>query len=227
MPVDGLQSALSIARKDLAIEFRTRSAFYAAVVFSILAATIFHFAWDSAGVDEQALAPAVIWVIFVFSGLLGLQRSFSVELADRALDGLLASPVDRTAIFAGKMAANCVFVLAIQLVAVPAVIVFYNLSVGPWLYQVAGVMILATLGLTSIGTLFSSMAVNTRLAELMLPMLALPFFLPVVAMSARASEMFINPVPGDDPWPALRLLLAFDLVFVSASAVAFPLTIED
>lgn len=223
---DVLQSALVIARKDLAIEMRTRSAFYSAIVFSLLAATIFHFAWDSSVADQVTLAPGVMWVIFVFSGLLGLQRSFSVEIADRAIDGLLASPADRVAVFAGKMAANCVFTLAVQCVAVPAVIVFYNVSVGPWLLQFAAVMLLATLGLTSVGTLFSSMAVNTRMAELMLPMLALPFFLPVVAMSARATELLVVG-SASEAWPALKMLIAFDLVFVFVSAAAFPFTIED
>ena len=223
---DVMQSALLIARKDLAIELRTRSAFYSALVFAILAAAIFHFAWDSANVDQVTLAPGVMWVIFVFSGLLGLQRSFSVEVADRAIDGLLASPVDRVAVFAGKMVANCVFTLAVQCIAVPAVIVFYNVSLGSWLFQFAAVMLLATVGLTSVGTLFSSMAVNTRMAELMLPMLALPFFLPVVAMSARATELMVE---GrlNEAWPALKVLLAFDLVFVFVSAAAFPFTIED
>src|SRR5919206_1839110 len=122
--------ALLIARKDLAIEFRTRTAFFSAVVFALLAIVIFFFAWDPTAVAAVDLAPGVLWVIFTFSGLLGLQRSFSVEQADRAIDGLLVSPIDREAIFLGKAMANLVFVAGIQLVTIPAVALLYNLSLG-------------------------------------------------------------------------------------------------
>ncbi|HEU4878584.1 MAG TPA: heme exporter protein CcmB, partial [Gemmatimonadaceae bacterium] len=98
---DVLRDAWLIARKDLAIEFRTRSAFLSAVVFSLLAIVIFFFAWDATAVAAIDLAPGVLWVIFVFSGLLGMHRAFGVEQPDRAIDGLLASPVAREAIFLG------------------------------------------------------------------------------------------------------------------------------
>src|SRR6059036_1475241 len=99
---DILFAAWLIARKDLAIEFRTRSAFLSAVVFSLLGLVIFYYAWDPTAVAAPDLAPGVLWVIFTFSGLLGLHRSFGVEEADRAMDGLLAAPIGREALFAGK-----------------------------------------------------------------------------------------------------------------------------
>src|SRR5574340_1268672 len=115
-----LAAALLIARKDLLIEFRTRTAFFAALVFALLAIVIFFFAWDPTAVSGIDLAPCVLWVIFTFAGLLGLQRSFSVELADRAIDALLGAPVRREAIYLGKAMANLVFVGAIEAVSVPA-----------------------------------------------------------------------------------------------------------
>jgi len=105
-PPGTLAAAALIARKDLAIEFRTRSAFLAALTFSLIAIVIFFFAWDATAVGAVDLAPGVLWVIFTFSGLLGLHRSFGVEEADRAIDALLASPVDREAVFLGKALAN-------------------------------------------------------------------------------------------------------------------------
>jgi len=111
---DILLSAWLIARKDLSIEFRTRSAFLSAVVFSLLGLVIFYYAWDPTAVAAADLAPGVLWIIFTFSGLLGLHRSFGVETADRAIDALLASPVSREAIFLGKAIANLVFVAAVQ-----------------------------------------------------------------------------------------------------------------
>lgn len=128
---DLLRNAWLIARKDLAIEFRTRSAFLSAVVFALLGIVIFYFAWDATAVPAMDLAPGVLWVIFTFSGILGMHRSFGVEQPDRAIDGLLASPVARESIFLGKALAGLVFVAAVQVIAIPAVALFYSLPIGP------------------------------------------------------------------------------------------------
>ena len=222
-----LAAAWLVARKDLAIEFRTRSAFFSAIVFALLAVAIFFFAWDPTAVSPLDLAPGVLWVTFTFSGLLGLHRSFGVEEADRAIDGLLGSPVDREAIFLGKALANLVFVLGVQAIAIPAVVLFYGASMaGSWL-AVAGIAVLAAVGLVAVGTLFSAMAVNTRLAELLLPMLALPFFVPVVMPAAQATARLLSGRPASEAFAWLRILLAFDIVFVVACALAFPFTLED
>src|ERR1044072_8412600 len=105
---DLLSSALPIAREELAIEFRPRTAFLSAVVFALLGLVIFYFAWAPTAVTTNDLAPGVLWVIFTFSGLLGLHRSFGVELADHAIDGILASPVSREGMFIGTCIAALV-----------------------------------------------------------------------------------------------------------------------
>ena len=221
-----LATAWLVARKDLLIEFRTRSAFLAAVVFALLAAVIFRFAWDPTAVAALDLAPGVLWVIFVFSGLLGLHRSFGVEQADRAVDALLAAPVARESVFLGKALANLVFVTAVQLVAVPAVALFYDLP-GSAVVPLVGVALLAGVGLVAVGTLFSAMTVNTRLAELLLPMLALPFFVPVVTPAALATARLLAGRPLAEVAPMLRLLGSFDLIFLVACTLAFPFTLEE
>jgi heme exporter protein B len=222
-----LVAAWTIARKDLTVELRTRAAFLSAAVFTILAAAIFLYAWDPTAVAAIDLAPGVLWVIFTFAGLLGLNRSFGAELADRAIDGLLVAPISREAVFLGKALANLIFVLGVQVVAIPTVVLFYNLSLG-WgaAAAIAAVAVLAAIGLVAVGTLFSAMAVNTRLAELLLPVLALPFFVPIVTAAAQATVLLVNgrPLTGALDW--IRLLVAFDLVFVAACTVAYPFTIE-
>src|SRR5215218_2076015 len=112
-PPGALAAAWLVARKDLAIEFRTRTAFFSAMVFALLGLTIFYFAWDPTAVSALDLAPGVLWVIFTFSGLLGLQRSFGVEQADRAMDALLTAPIEREAIYLGKAIANVAFVAGV------------------------------------------------------------------------------------------------------------------
>jgi heme exporter protein B len=222
-----LGAALTIARKDLAIELRTRTAFYSAVVFALLAVVIFYFAWDPTAVGAVDLAPGILWVIFTFSGLLGLHRSFGVELADRAIDALLGAPIPREAIYLGKALANLVFVAAVQVIAIPAIALFYNVSLGRHALALAAIALLAAIGLVAVGTLFSAMAVNTRLAELLLPMLSLPFFVPIVMPAAQATARLLSGRPVAEAASWLKILMAFDLVFVAACMLAFPHTIEE
>ena len=228
VPPAFLADAWRVARKDLLIEFRTRSGLLAAAVFSVLAVVIFRFTWDPTAIPATDLAPGVLWVIFTFAGLLGLNRSFGLELADRAYDGLLASPMSREAIFAGKMLANLVFVVAVQALVLPAVALFFDLRVGSAWVGIFGIVLLAALGLSAVGTLFAAIAANTRLAELLLPMMTLPFFIPLVIPAAQATALLMSGRPLASEGAAwLKLLLAFDLVFVSACIVVFPFTIEE
>jgi heme exporter protein B len=227
VPPGTLTAAWLVARKDLAIEFRTRTAFLSALVFALLGVTIFYFAWDSTAVSAADLAPGVLWVIFTFAGLLGLQRSFGSELADRAIDGLLGAPISREAIYLGKALANLVFVSGILAVTIPAVVLFYNLPLGAGIGALAGIAALAAVGLVAVGTLFSAMAVNTRMAELLLPMLSLPFFVPIVMAAAQSSARLMAGRPVAEAWPWLRILVAFDIVFVTACTLAFPYTLDE
>lgn len=230
MPAEapGLFSAAwIIARKDLAIELRTKSAFLSVLVFTLLGLVIFFFAWDATAVSAPDLAPGVLWVTFTFAGLLALHRSFGIEVQDRAFDGLLVAPIERESIYLGKAMANVVFVGAVLGVALPALALFYNLPLGRTIAALGPVAILAATGLVAVGTLFSAMAVNTRMAELLLPLLSLPFFVPIVLTSAQASTRLLAGRPFDEALPWLKILVAFDIVFAVACTLAFPYTIEE
>ena len=220
-------AAWLVARKDLSIELRTKSAFLSVVVFTLLGLVIFFFAWDTTAVSALDLAPGVLWVTFTFAGLLGLHRSFGIEVQDRAFDALLIAPVERESIYLGKALANVVFVCAVLAIALPALVLFYNLPIGRSLLTLGLVGLLAAIGLVSIGTLFSAMAVNTRMAELLLPMLSLPFFVPIVLASAQASTRLLAGRPLVEAMPWLKILIAFDIVFAVACTVAFPYTLEE
>ena len=143
------------------------------------------------------------------------------------MDALLVSPVPREAIFLGKGLANLIFVLGVQAVALPAVALFYNLPVAGVFGALAGVMFLAAVGLACIGTLFAGITANTRMAELLLPVLALPFFVPIVMPAAQATARLLEGRPIEESFAWLRILLAFDIVFLYACTVAFPFTLED
>ena len=226
-PPSLLSAAWTVARKDVAIELRTRSAFMSVVVFTLLGLVTFYFAWDPTAVAAIDLAPGVLWVTFTFAGVLALQRSFGVEMQDRAIDALLVSPIPRESIYLGKAAANAVFVGAVLLIAMPGVALFYNLPFGRSAAALAPVGALAVIGMVSVGTLFSSMSVNTRMAELLLPMLSLPFFVPVLMNAAQAGSRIFAGRPVAEVMPWLRILIAFDIVFVFACTLAFPFTLEE
>jgi heme exporter protein B len=222
-----MAAAWLVARKDLAIEFRTRTAFLSALVFAVLALCIFHFAWDESVVTPAMRAPGVLWVVLTFSGLLGLQRSFGIEEHDRGIDALLVSPISREAIYLGKAIGNMLFLCAIQAVTIPALALFYNLPVDRALAAVSGIVLLVMVGIVAVGTLFSAMAVNTRMAELLLPMLSLPFFVPILMSGAQASQRVFAGRPLSESSAELKLLIAYDLVFIVACTLAFPFTLEE
>ena len=135
--------------------------------------------------------------------------------------------MSRPAIFAGKALANAVFVLAVQALALPAVALFFDLPLdGDW-WVVGPVVVLAALGLAAVGTLFAAIAANTRLADLLLPMMTLPFFVPLVIPAAQATAVVLRGQPVAEATAWLRVLLAYDLVFLSASCLVFPFTIEE
>lgn len=226
-PPGTLSAALLIARKDLAIEFRTRTAFLSSLVFAVLALSIFYFTWDESVVSPADRAPGVLWVVLAFSALLGLQRAFALEEHDRGIDALLIAPIDRQSIYLGKAFGNLIFMCAVQAIAIPALAVFYNLRFDRTLLLISAIVLLAMIGIVAVGTLFSAMAVNTRLAELLLPMLSLPFFVPVLMDAAQATTRVMAGRPLAEAWPWLRLLIAFDLVFIVACAIAFPFTLEE
>ncbi len=220
-------AAWMIARKDLAIEYRTRSAFFASLVFSLLGVSIFYMVWDPTAVRPIDIAPGVLWTIFAFAGMLGLHRAFGLELQTRAMDGLLLAPIPRESIFLGKALANFVYVASVLAITIPAVVLFYNLEFGSGLLILGGIGVLAAIGLVTVGTLFSSMTVHTRFAELLLPMLALPFFIPVVVPAAQASAKLLVGAELQTVIPWIEVLVAFDLMFGVACILAFPFTIED
>jgi heme exporter protein B len=226
-PPGTFAAAWLVARKDLTIEFRTRTAFFSALVFAVLALCIFYFTWDQSIVTAADRAPGVLWVVLTFSALLGFQRSFGVEEHDRGIDALLVSPIAREAIYMGKAIGNLVFLSAIQVIAIPALALFYNLRLDRSMLLVSGIVFLAMIGIVAVGTLFSAMAVNTRLAELLLPMLSLPFFVPILINAAQAGMLTLAGRPATEVWPYLKILIAFDIVFVVACTLAFPFTLEE
>src|SRR3954463_16090899 len=173
-----MRLALAVAGKDVRAELRSRTALLSALVFAALVLVVFNFARDPTALSATAVAPSVLWVTFALAALLAMNRAFTVERENRALAGLLLAPVSREALFLGKLLANLAFVGSVELVTLPLFTLFFNVSLGRALPGILAVTGLATIGFVAVGTTFSAMAVRTRFAELMLPVLLLPFMVP-------------------------------------------------
>ena len=224
---EALRLALVIAGKDIRAELRSRTALLSAVVFAALVLVVFNFARDPTALSATDLAPSVLWVTFALAAMVALNRAFTIEREHGALDGLLLAPVPRGALFGGKLLANLAFVGTVEAVTLPLFVLFFNVDLAAALPGIIGVTALATIGFVSVGTLFSAMAVRTRFAELMLPVLLLPFMIPplVGAVQVTAALLASRPLSEVTGW--LRLLAAYDIVFLALATVLFPTTVNE
>ena len=222
-----LRLAWVIAAKDLTLEFRSRTALLSSLAFTALMLVIFNYARDPTLVSATDLAPGILWITFCFAGLLGLNRAFGQERENRTIDGLLLSPVSRSAIYLGKAFANLVFVLLVEAVALPLFALFFNVPILPVLAPLAGVILLATIAFVAVGTLLSAIAVNTRFAELMLPLLMLPLLVPPIASAVQVTSRLMSARPFSEMSAWLKLLLAYDIVAVVAALLLFEFTVDD
>ncbi len=213
--------AWAIAAKDLAIEWRTKTALVSSLVFAILVLAILYFARDATAVSSFEMAPGVLWVTFTFAGMLGLNRAFLLEMENRALDGMRLTKATPAAIFFGKMIGNLVFVGFVELVSLPLFILFYDVPIWTRLPILVAVMIMATLAFVSVGTLLSAMVVRTRFSEVMLPVLLLPFLVPPVVSAVQLTWRVLADRPLAEMTGWLSLLGAFDVVFFLLSLLLF------
>jgi heme exporter protein B len=224
---DFLRLALAISAKDIRAELRSRTALQSALVFAALVLVVFNFARDPTVLSATDLAPSALWVTFALAAIIALNRAFNVERENAALDGLLLAPVPREALFLGKLLANLAFVGTVELVALPLFMLFFNVSLGGALPGILGVTALATIGFVAVGTIFSAMAVRTRFAELMLPVLLLPFMVPPLIAAVQVTSRLLTDRPLSEMWGWLRLLALYDIVFVTLCMMAFPTVVDE
>ena len=217
-----LRVALAVAAKDLRVEQRSRTALISAIAFAALVLVIFNFARDAAAVSRELLAPSVLWITFSFSGMIALNRSFTMERENAALDGLLLAPVSRSALFLGKYLANLVFVFVVEAVTLPLFALFFGADLSGSVPGIVVTAVLATTGFVAVGTIFAAMTVRTRFAELMLPLLLLPFLLPPVIGAVQVTARLLGGRPWSEIAGWMRILGFYDLVFVTLCLQLFP-----
>ncbi len=221
-----LRKILAIVGKDVATEIRTKEMMSAMFVFSLLIIFIFNFTFDLRAENVRTLAPGVLWVAIAFAGMLGLSRSFILERDKGVLDGLLLAPVDRSAIYFGKMLGNVLFISSVEIVILPVFVILFNQSLAS-LPKLSGVVLLGTIGLAGVGTLFSAMAVHTRAREVLLPIMLFPVIVPVILAAVRLTAAILDQNPLGEVSHWLTLLVAFDVIFIATSFMLFEFVVEE
>lgn len=220
-----LRKVLAIVQKDMAVELRTKEMLSSMFVFALLVIVIFNFAFELRVEDVRKVAPGILWVTFAFAGMLGLNRSFVLEKDKGCLEGLLLCPVDRSAIYFGKMLGNVIFMTIVEAIILPVFSVLFNLSLfEPVLILI---VVLGTLGFAGVGTLFSAMAVHTRAREVMLPVLLFPVVVPAMIAAVKATGGILDGGPFSEIAHWLRLLVVFDLIFLAISFMTFDYVVEE
>ncbi len=220
-----LSKALTITRKDIIAELRTKETIVSVLVFALLVIVIFNFAFGTDRELMTAVAPGILWVAFAFAGVLSLNRAFIPEKEEGCLEGLMACPVSREAIYVGKMLSSLIFMLIVEAITLPIFALLFNLPVLS--LEIITTTVLATVGFVAVGTLFSALSVNTKAREMVLPILFLPIAIPVIICAVKASELAL----AGESWGSisswLQIIVAFDVIFLVASYLTFNFVVEE
>jgi heme exporter protein B len=220
-----IRSLTAIIWKDLAAELRSRELLSAMLVFALLVILIFNFALELDATARATVTAGVLWVTFAFAGTLGLNRSMAMEKDRGCLDGLLLAPVDRSAIYFGKAVGNLIFMVIVEAIMLPVYSILYGVNL--FLPGLLLVILLGSIGYVAVGTLLSSMAVQTRTRDILLPILLFPLVIPILIAAVKASTGFLQGIAYADIQPWINLLLVYDVVFIAVSFMVFDYIVEE
>ncbi len=214
---------LTILWKDILCELRTRDIVVSVLVFALLVILVFNFAFEPERIG--LVASGVIWVALTFAGVLGLSRSFILEKDKGCLEGLMLCPVGRDVIYFGKMLGSLTFILVVAVIVLPIFFILFNLPI--FRPELVLIVVLATIGFASVGTLFSAMAVNTKAREIMLPILFFPIVTPVIIAAVKATGLVLAGESEGNLSSWLQIMAAFDIIFLVVSSWVFEFIIEE
>jgi heme exporter protein B len=219
------KATFAIVQKDLAAEFRSFELVSAMLVFSLLVIIIFNFALELDVKVRQSVTAGVLWTTFAFAGTLGLNRSMATEKDRGCMDGLLLAPVDRSAIYFGKVISNLAFMLIVEAIVLPVYSVLYNVNL--FRFDLLGVILLGSIGYVAVGTLLSAMSVQTRTREVLLPILLFPVAIPVLLAAVKASGGLLAGAEFSEVLIPLNILIVYDVVFIAVAFMVFDFVVEE
>jgi heme exporter protein B len=218
-----LSQIVTMAGKDVRIELRSKETLFATLLFVVLVLFIFNFSFGSGFNEVQRLAPGIIWVVIAFSGTIALSHLAARDREDRAQEGILLTGVGGITMFCSKFLSALIFMFAIEGIAVPLFIIFFNFSFGNVFPLFLTVLVLGTIGYAAVGTLFASLLAHTRLRDLLLPILFYPVIIPLLIAAVQATSKVL----GEEFPREIVFMIGFDIILVTASALLFEFVVED
>jgi heme exporter protein B len=211
--------------KDLNLEFKTKESLSVMIVFSLLILVILNFSIPRGRVPIHYIIPGLFWVAVSFAGILGFNRSFTIEEEEEAIKGLLLAPVDRGAIFLGKFTMNTLLLVITEVIILPAIIILFNVIPVGSIFSFIISILLVTIGFSLIGTLEGALSVKTRAKELMLPLLFFPVVVPIFLSGIRLISPFFGGESAGSSWWIIVIL--FDLLYLFLSLLLFDYILEE
>jgi heme exporter protein B len=221
-----LKQSYLLLCKDVRLELRRRESLLTMFSFGTLLLFVFHFSLDLAPDKIVEMAPALLWLAFLFTGTLGLAQLFQSERENHCLDALLIAPLDRGAFFLAKSGFNFLLMIAVELVVMPLFWILFNLSNWNLLPQLFLVTLLGTVGFCVLGTTMSALTLRARARELLLPLVLFPLIIPVLLAAIRCMETILKTGTWADALHWIRLLVAFDVIFLTIGMLLFDWVIE-
>lgn len=222
-----LRAILTIVAKDLRGEFRTKEALTSTVVFSVLVLLVFNFGFEPGTRDVRMVGAGILWSAVLFAAILAMNRLLLNEREGGGLEGLMLAPLSRADLYLAKCTTLfCILALA-EVIILALFVVLYDVNLGGRVFSLLGVLLAGTVGLAALGTTFATIAVRTRSREVMLPLLLIPLAVPVLIACVEYTSAIIGARDLADEAHWLRLLAAFDVVFLALGYVTYPTILEE
>ena len=225
-----LRDAWYVLKKDLLIEGRSKEIVFTMVTFGILSVVIFALSFYIDEDKARAYGPGILWVVILFGGTLGLQRLFQPERDNDCLGGLLLTPMDPRSLFLGKFLLQLCFCLVMELLTIPLILMFFDLfrtleGGAGWTFTL--IVLLGTIGFSTVGTLFAALLLNTRLREVLVPVVVYPLVTPVLIAGVQSTRDLFGGAGLADVQSYLTLLGAYALIYLAVCLLLFPVLIRE
>lgn len=211
--------------KDVKSEWRSRELISAMLVFALITLLIFSFSLELDTGARSNVITGVIWVTLTFAGTLGLNRSFSREKDQNCLDGLLLAPMERIALYLAKLTVNWLVMLIIAVIVIPVSAVLFNLNL--WQPQLILAVLLGTLGYAEVGTLLAGMTIQSRMRDLLMPVILFPVVIPLLLAAVRASSGILNADISGSTSYWLWMMAGYDIIFAAVAYLLFDFVIKE
>jgi len=216
-----------LALKDLTLTSRSLNAFFTTGFFAVLILVVFTFVFESGSPATRESLPGILWVALLFPGVIQLNRSFQIEQEQDTFKALLLSPVDRGVLFFGKVLANLIFLMVIDLFTVLIFVMLFHPPLTQQFWVLLPILFLAILGFTAVGTIFAAIVATLNTRDVLLPVLLFPVIIPIILAAVGATRELLVVVEVETLGHWIQILVGFDVLFLSAAFLLFEYVVAE